>query len=184
MYSLIALEVMLMPRLLPSNEYSELEYYKFITFMFPFFLVGAHSGYMYYRFTEKDDRFNNLLIFGSLQLGGVAIAFGLMKQNIYFAIAGLLMGIMVIIEQRVQVEKLFTLALAAKPLISVFLVLVAYLSWSGYAPQLDSGQILLLSIALCFLVWLVIILWSIKKPINSLEKIRFSDYADLIKKGS
>ncbi|WP_152084870.1 hypothetical protein [Pseudoalteromonas sp. A25] len=183
MYSLIALEVMVVPKILPGSDYSELEYYKFIIFMFPFLLVGAHSGYMYFRFTEKEDRFNTLVIFGALQLGLFALAFGLMTQNIFYAIAGLFMGMMVVIEQRVQVEKLFTLALAGKPLISVFLVLVAYLSWGGFSPQLDPSQILSFSVILGFLAWTAIVVYFIKHTTSFQEGFEFSKYIDLIKKG-
>ena len=174
---------MLLPKLLPSYEYSELEYYKFIIFMFPFLLFGSHSGYLYYRFTVKEDRFDSLLLFGTVQLGVFSFIFGVMSQSAYYAIAGFLMGIMVIIEQRVQVEKRFTLALAGKPLISVFLMLVAYLSWSDVLSNIGSNKVLLLSVFLGFVAWILIVVFFIRDAVCVKDGWELNKYFELIKVG-
>jgi len=53
MYSFIAIEVILLPLILPEDVYVQVEYGKFVLFFMPFLLIGAPSGYAYYKIKKK-----------------------------------------------------------------------------------------------------------------------------------
>ena len=57
MYSFLAVEVLLLPLFLEKELYATFEYYKFIIFFVPFFMLGSPSGYLYYKYNHKEEYF-------------------------------------------------------------------------------------------------------------------------------
>ncbi|OCQ20174.1 hypothetical protein A7985_17225 [Pseudoalteromonas luteoviolacea] len=182
LYSLIAIEVLLMPYLVSSEFYIELEYYKFIVFFFPFVLVGAQSGFLYYNYTEKQDKFITLLLFGAIHALFCSLVFYNYSGQFLYSVSAFLMVMMVIIEQRVQVARHFTLALMVKPLISIFLIGFASLSY--FYPSLGFEKIIFIGAFLStFIIWSSAAFFSLRDKLNFREVGTLKDYTNLIKKG-
>lgn len=182
LYSLIALEVLLLPLALPNQLYAEIEYYKFLVFFFPFCLLGAHSGFIYFKFTEKQDRFSSLLLYGGLHFFIVATVAFIFTQELFLLIACVLMGLMLILEQKAQVNKHFILALSAKPLISSCLIVLSGLIYFEYL--VVSGEAaLLISVLVAFLLWLILLKLYLREIFARKQVGKISEYFELIKKG-
>jgi len=181
LYSFIALEVLLLPKLLPSELYAQIEYQKFILYFIPFFLLGAPSGYVYFKYNENKDYFHSLLLFGFLFGVIISLLLFLLNKNILFSIAGLLMILFFIMEQKVKTEKEFFLALSIKPFISIMLLVLSY---SIFVKLFDtkSLEILYYSIFMAFIVWSLVAIIRINKKIFTV-KVAFFEYKQLVQKG-
>ena len=62
-YAFIAFEVIILPILLSKNSYGEIEFYKSIATLGPYALLGAFSGYMYDKYTLKNESYEHMFFF-------------------------------------------------------------------------------------------------------------------------
>ncbi|PHO10272.1 hypothetical protein CPG37_04295 [Malaciobacter canalis] len=182
LYSFIALEVLLLPKFLPQELYAQIEYEKFILYFIPFFLFGAPSGYVYFKYNENKDYFNSLIVFGVIFGVIVSLLVSIIYNNILFGFAGLLMTLFLIIEQKVKTEKQFFLALSIKPFISIVLLIMSYLVYINYFDKVNL-EILYYSIFTAFIIWCIIIFIKIKEKFIFISKVSFFEYKELLKKG-
>lgn len=184
LYIFIAIEVLFLPKIVSNEIYVQIEYQKYILFMLPFILLGAPSGYVYFKYNHKKEYYNSLLFFGILIGMVLSLYIYIDFKNLLFAITSLIMILFLIIEQKLKTDKKFFLSLSVKPLISVNIILIASLSFFNYIELFDSINILYYSIIISFSIW--ISLFFIKKEKNVLKdttKPLFSEYKLLIKKG-
>ncbi|EMG31358.1 hypothetical protein, partial [Campylobacter showae] len=124
MYSFLAIEVLMLPAFVDKELYSIFEYYKFIIFSSPFFMLGVSSGFLYCNYSLKSNYFNELVIFGTIYALMVVVPIAWVYfDNILFVVLCFLMVLSVFVEQKLQIQKMFVLALGLKPLISIFLVI-------------------------------------------------------------
>jgi O-antigen/teichoic acid export membrane protein len=182
LYSFIALEVLFLPKFLSQELYAQIEYQKFILYFVPFFLFGAPSGYVYFKYNENKDYFSSLIVFGSIFGIIISLFLSLIYNNILFGIAGLFMTLFLIIEQKVKTEKQFFLALSIKPFISIVLLIMSYLVYINYIDKVNL-KILYYSIFTAFIIWCFFIFIKIKEKFIFISKANFFEYKELLKKG-
>lgn len=182
LYSFIALEVLFLPKFLSQELYAQIEYQKFILYFVPFFLFGAPSGYVYFKYNENKDYFNSLIVFGFILGILISLFLSIIYSNILFGIAGLFMTLFLIIEQKVKTEKQFFLALSIKPFISIVLLIMSYLVYINYFDKVNL-EILYYSIFTAFIIWCFIIFLKIKEKFIFISKANFFEYKELLKKG-
>jgi len=182
LYSFIALEVLFLPKFLSQELYAQIEYQKFILYFIPFFLFGAPSGYVYFKYNENKDYFSSLIVFGFIFGIVVSLLLSIIYSNILFGIAGLFMTLFFIIEQKVKTEKQFFLALSIKPFISIVLLIMSYLVYINYFDKVNL-EILYYSIFTAFIIWCFIIFLKIKEKFIFISKANFFEYKELLKKG-
>lgn len=181
MYSFLAIEVLVLPAFIEKELYSIFEYYKFIIFSSPFLMLGVSSGFLYCNYSLKSNYFNELVIFGTIYALIVVVPIAWVYfDNILFVVLCFLMVLSVFVEQKLQTQKMFILALGLKPLISIFLVIsVAIFYFGGYNGK--TINTLFLSMILAFLLWLLIAYNKLElyKSIN----IDIKKYFIMLKKG-
>lgn len=182
LYSFIALEVLLLPKFLSQELYAQIEYQKFILYFIPFFLFGAPSGYVYFKYNQNKDYFSSLIVFGFIFGVIVSLLLSLVYDNFLLGIAGLFMTFFLIIEQKVKTEKEFFLALSIKPFISIVLLIFSYLVFIDYLDNV-SLEILYYSIFIAFIVWSFFVFTRIKENFIFISKASFLEYKKLLQKG-
>ncbi|RXJ83094.1 hypothetical protein [Arcobacter cloacae] len=182
LYSFIALEVLLLPKFLPQELYAQIEYQKFILYFIPFFLFGAPSGYVYFKYNENKDYFSSLIVFGFIFGIVVSLFLSIIYSNILLGVTGLFMTLFLIIEQKVKTQKEFFLALSIKPFISIVLVIFSYLAYINYFDKVNL-EILYYSIFIAFIIWCLIISVKIKEKFIFISKASFFEYKKLLQKG-
>jgi len=125
LYGFIALEVLLLPKLVSEEVYTSFEYYKNLIFIFPFVLLGSYSGFIYTKYTKGSDDFDSLMVLGfCFSLIGATI-FCLIIRSFWVFIPLLVINLFTMAEQKLKVEKRFIAAFSFKPLLSVIVLLVS-----------------------------------------------------------
>lgn len=180
MYSFLAVEVLLLPLFLEKELYASFEYYKFIIFFVPFFMFGSPSGYIYYKYNHKEEYFGELLLFGFIHCLLVLPFLWIYFDNELFLVLCLLMTISLFVEHKLQTQRTFILALALKPMISIFLIFSFFLTYFNFVDKVTINMLFLLML-LSFLSWLFISFRNISFDKN--EKLKIKNYFLLIKKG-
>lgn len=180
MYSFLAVEVLLLPLFLEKEIYATFEYYKFIIFFVPFFMLGSPSGYIYYKYNHKEEYFGELLLFGFIHCLLILPFVWIYFNNLLFLMLCLLMTISLFVEHKLQTQKMFILALGLKPVISIFLIFSFFLIYFKFVDEVTIN-ILFLLMLLSFLTWLFISFKNISFDMN--EKLKIKNYFLLIKKG-
>lgn len=181
MYSFLAIEVLVLPAFIEKELYSIFEYYKFIIFSSPFLMFGVSSGFLYCNYSLKSNYFNELVIFGTIYALIVVVPIAWVYfGNILFVVLCFLMVLSVFVEQKLQTQKMFILALGLKPLISIFLVIsVAIFYFSGYDGK--TINTLFFSMVLAFLLWLLIA--YNKLELYKSNNVDIKKYFIMLKKG-
>jgi hypothetical protein len=182
LYSFIALEVLILPILLPEELYVEVEYYRFILFMLPFLMLGPHSGYVYYKYTKHRDYFSSLLVFGMFHFLIVSLIVYLYSDDFLFSLSALFVVIFMIFEQKLQTEKMYILALSPKPFISIVLIVLSIL-YHFKILATESLNLLYYSIFIAFCIWIFTALVRLTNKYDNKLKVKFNYYLQLIKKG-
>lgn len=183
LYTFIAIEVLILPKLVSPVVYANIEYYKFILYFMPFLLIGANSGYVYYLYNQHRDYFSSLFFIGSSYFLLISLFIFIYTDDILLASASLLMTLFTIIEQKVKTEKFFLLAMSIKPLISLMIILVALLYKYDIAANMETLNLLYYAILLAFVIWVCIICVKLNKSMIADIPIRFKYFIMLIRKG-
>lgn len=180
MYSFLAVEVLLLPLFLEKELYATFEYYKFIIFFVPFFMLGSPSGYLYYKYNHKEEYFKDLLFFGFIHFLLIVPFLFIYFDNILFLTLCLMMTISLFVEHKLQTQRRFILALGLKPMISIFLIFSFFLIYFNFVNKITINMLFVLML-LSFLTWLFISFRNISFDKN--KKLRIKNYFLLIKKG-
>lgn len=182
LYSFIALEVLLLPKILPVNVYTEIEYYKYLLYFTPFLLFGAHSGYVYYKYNQNTDYFTSLLVFGFIHTLLLAVAVYIFTSNFFLSVGMFIIALFVLIEQRAKTEKEFMLAMSIKPIISLCLLFISFLYFCNYL-TVPNVSILYYAIIIAFTLWFSLIYLRIRDRLIVDYSIEIKKYIKLISKG-
>jgi len=182
MYSLIALEVLLLPKILPIEVYTEIEYYKFILYFMPFLLFGANSGFVYFKYNDDEDYFTSLLAIGTIYFTFISMGLYIYTDSLLFAISTLVIALFMIVEQRVKTEKEFMLAMSIKPIISLALIILSTMYFYNIISTV-SVSFLYYSIILAFTIWVSIVLYKLKDTIIVDKVVKIKYFFKLIQKG-
>jgi len=182
LYVIIAAEVLILPKLLEETTYADYEYLKNLVFMAPYALFGSYSGFIYLKYTYKKDFFGVLFtsgIFFSLIIGSVLSIY---FRNIYFLLIVMSINLFTILEQRLKVDNKFIVAFSFKPILSILVLLSA---WIAMQLSFDISPILLLSLSviLGFVIWMIISKSYGSFHAQKIEKKLFLRYFILVKKG-
>lgn len=177
-YAFIAFEVIILPILLSKNSYGEIEFYKSIATLGPYALLGAFSGYMYDKYTLKNESYEHMFFWGAISsfIGGVF--FAIWNNNILIIVPFVLNALSIIQEKKMQVSGNFFLSILFKPILSFFLVIiigVKYYFLEGYGGVLDS---LVIAYILSYASWTIL---CIKKTNISLIFLNIRDYSSSFK---
>jgi len=177
-YAFIAFEVIILPILLSKNSYGEIEFYKSIATLGPYALLGAFSGYMYDKYTLKNESYEHMFFWGAISsfIGGVF--FAIWNNNILIIVPFVLNAVSIIQEKKMQVSGNFFLSILFKPILSFFLVIiigVKYYFLEGYGGVLDS---LVIAYILSYASWTIL---CIKKTNISLIFLNIRDYSSSFK---
>lgn len=154
-YGFIGLEIILMPLLLSGENYGNLEFIKYTSSLLPLGLLGAHTGYMKIYYNSGRDYFNELLFNGLLVLVAIGFLGSIIYSNWLYCLSTVAVGLSFILEKKLLINKKFTLAILFKPLLSLFMITIAGLSYLVYSVvELNSvifGGYLLSIVAFFFL---------------------------------
>ncbi len=177
-YAFIAFEVIILPILLSKNSYGEIEFYKSIATLGPYALLGAFSGYMYDKYTLKNESYEHMFFWGAISsfIGG--FFFAIWNNNILIIVPFVLNALSIIQEKKMQVSGKFFLSILFKPFLSFFLVVIIgvnYYFLKGYGSVLDS---LVIAYILSYASWTIL---CIKKTNISLIFLKIRDYSSSFK---
>jgi hypothetical protein len=182
LYSVIVLEVLVLPKILPENIYTEIEYYKFLLYFTPFLLFGASSGYVYYKYNQNSDYFTSLLVFGFIHTVLLAIGVYIFTSNLFLSVGMFIIVLFILIEQRAKTEKEFMLAMSIKPIISLCLLFISFLYFYDYL-QTPTVNILYYAMLMAFILWFSLVYFRIRKKFIIDYSIEIKQYFKLISKG-
>lgn len=129
LYSVAIVESFLLPKLIDSYNYSQFEYYKNFVFLFPNFLLGSYSGYVYFKYVNGVDYYRQLFQIGSVITLVLAIVGSILLQNFFLAVPFIVINLFTLSEQKLKVERRFTPIFAFKPILSILSLSLAALSF-------------------------------------------------------
>lgn len=166
LYSLALVESFALPKLIDEYNYSQYEYYKNFIFIFPYFLLGAHNGYVYLKYSLKVDYYQQLFTIGIIFLLIISCIFSVLFSNLAILLPLLITGLYTISEQYLKIQRRFTIIFLFKPLLSIITVLIAWI----YIKQdsISYNYLLFISFNLTFVIWYI--LCPIKKGAFPFEK--------------
>ncbi|WP_173030897.1 hypothetical protein [Campylobacter sp. CCUG 57310] len=181
MYLFLGLEVLLLPSFLDKELYSNFEYYKFIIFSAPFLMFGVPSGFLYCNYNLKNDYFNELIFFGIIHAFLIVVPVAWMYfDNLLFVILCFLMVLSMFVEHKLQTQRMFILAFALKPLISIFLILPFVIFYFKINIEITI-DILFILMLFAFFVWLFVVYKKLELYKN--YNIDIKKYFTMFKKG-
>ena len=179
-YAFIALDILLLPILFSKTEYGEFEFIRAIIGLSPYILLGSFSGYLYYKYSEGSDFYNELLMGGMIIAGSISLIYSLYRQNFTYFSPLICFPLSVIIEKRFQVLRQFTLSFIFKPLLSIIIVILAF------SKIFSLNIIIIFSYPIALILWIIIGYFFVGNEIfpSKLFSYRlFSTYKTLINKG-
>lgn len=183
LYLFIAAEVFALPLLIDNETYSDFEYVKNLVFLSPFLLLGIPSGYLYIKYNYKYENVESILISGVLYSIIFALVIWLFFTSITVAIAVFIIMLYTCFEPIIKVNKRYILAFSFKPILSIFVLLVAFLlSTFLIEGQYQSDLLLLFPLILAFGFWLFFSRKTIKFS-SILTSIKLDQFTSAIKKG-
>lgn len=182
-YGFIALEILIMPKLLPSSIYGEFEYAKYLSNTLPLILLGTHSGYMYNRYSKNRDDYTSLFLVGLILLFVTGFFASIFLSNWLYLISTLSIGSSFILEKKLLVEKKFTTAILFKPLLS--LTFIGSIGVAYYLGNVGKNYFLAMSVAYTFslILYLRFADSDWKSRIFIPQKKHIKEYIDLLKVG-
>jgi len=182
LYIVLALEVLLLPKLLSEASYGEYEYFKNLVFMFPYVLLGSYSGFIYLKYTYNRDEFKVLFTIG-LALSTIISCFvGIYFKSLPIMFILISVNLFTIYEQRLKVDNKFILAFSFKPILAVFILLGAYISKQFFS-ELTPTLLLFTGIIAAMFIWLFLGNAYAINPFIKINKKSILRYFILIKKG-
>lgn len=129
LYSVAIIESFLLPKLIDEYNYSQFEYYKNLIFLFPNFLLGSYSGYVYLKYVHKVDYYQQLFQVGSIISLILAFAGIIIFQNVYLFIPFITFNLYTLVEQKLKVERKFISIFSYKPILSILSIFLAALTF-------------------------------------------------------
>lgn len=171
LYGIALIESFTLPKLLDKYDYSQYEYFKNLIFIFPYFLLGAHSGYVQLKYVYKVDYYKQLFSIGLIHVISFSIIFSLFFQNFYILIPLIVIGIYTITEQYLKINRKFTIIFLFKPILSLITVGIAAFLIFSKAINIGFNILLLLSFISAFIIW--IFLCSERNHIFPLQSIKY-----------
>lgn len=184
LYLIIGIEVLLLPKLIPVETYTTLEYYKSLSFLFPFVLLGAGNGYLFSKYSLKKDLYLVLLNQGLLLGLVVSIGFGVYYQSFVIPILFSVTLLFTIMEQKIKTDKNFILSFLFKPLISICLLIFGSLAFF-IKVDFSWSFILLSSFLISLFVWILVgrVNSNILQFRLKLSRTYLKNYIHMVKKG-
>ncbi len=164
-YTFIALEVIILPILLEKDIYGEMEFYKSIAILGPYALFGSFSGYMYDKYTLKNDSYEHMFFWGAISSLVIGFFFAIWNNSTFIVVPFFLNALSIIQEKKMQVSGNFILSILFKPFLSLFLVVV--IAGNYYFLEGDGSVSFLLFIAyvLAYISWTIICIKRINSPL-------------------
>lgn len=156
LYGLALIESFTLPKLLDKYDYSQYEYFKNFIFIFPYFLLGAHSGYVQLKYVYKVDYYKQLFSIGIIHVISLSIIFSIFFQNLYILMPLIMIGIYTIAEQYLKIKREFTIIFLFKPILSLITVGIAALFLFYKVPNISYNILLLSSFIIAFTIWLIL----------------------------
>lgn len=178
LYSVALIESFFLPKLIDTYNYSQFEYYKNFIFLFPNFLLGSYSGYVYLKYVNKVDYYKPLIHLGTLISFFLAFISIFIFQNIYLFIPLLFFNIYTLIEQKLKIDRKFTPIFAFKPILSSLSILLAFLFYINNSKSYNYNWALLIIFGLGFILWITIfkvkyIIFPLKVTLNKISILRY-----------
>lgn len=158
LFSLMGLEILLLPYFFQEQFYAEADFIKFTSFLAQFALLGAGTGYVvqYLKFERKNTEGFELAVGAYAVLVGVLAAFFV---HWAVAISASLAILALAAESMVKVKEKYLLAMAFKPILSVVLVvLIPLVLYVG----LGAEEYFLTAIVTALLIYAVLIALTLK----------------------
>ncbi|RYU92897.1 hypothetical protein [Emticicia agri] len=154
LYAFGVIDSLIVPILLKNqpDTYSNIEYLKNAIYLFPNILLGSYSGYTYIKYNKGVDLFNVLFKIGFISSFFLAIITGIIINNYVIIFPLLFINLYTIIEQRLKVDKKFSLAFMFKPLLAIFSILIAFLNYK-FTLAIHYNFFILLTFSLAFFSW-------------------------------
>jgi hypothetical protein len=186
-YTFIALEVIIVPLYLSKERYGELELLKSIAALGPYSLLGAFSGYIYDRYSLKNDSYDHFFFWGAISglVGGVL--FSIWYGQILIFIPFLLNALSIVQEKKLQVSGYFFLSILFKPILSFTIVIVMVLFDHSGVVDNSILSVLLISYVVSYVSWTVLCINKsrMRLVVLSLGDLRKSlrIYSGLVRKG-
>ena len=178
LYALLAIEVLALPYLLSPLAYSELEYYKNIVTLTPFLFFGVATGYVVS--AVKHDKWLNKELYaaGAFLTIPILIIALLIGENFYLAISMFIFVIAMIVEVRNKSHSNFLVAMAYKPILAVWLIIISFLSSKYFKVDANATTLLVLGTVFALLTYLIISFFVLPKS-KELKGQKFA-FANLV----
>ncbi len=177
LYGLGLIDVLILPKLLDTQGYAGIEYYKNLIFLFPNVLLGASSGYIYSFYVEKKDEFDSFFKVSLTISITVALITGIFLNNYFIVLPLISINVYTSLEQKLKVNRYFFEAFLFKPLLSISVLFVCFLGLSN-----DEKVIILVMFSLAIFIWLIFVFRKINVPFEFALKKDYSTYYHLVKK--
>lgn len=172
LYGFALIESFALPKLIDNHNYSQYEYYKNFIFIFPYFLLGAHSGYVYLKYSFKVDYYRQLFSIGILITFFLAGAFALIFQKSIILLPLIIIGIYTISEQYLKIRKRYAIIFLFKPLLSVITVGLASSFLYFNSHYIEFEKLIIISFSLACLIWVLLCKdKAITFPFNAIRSI-------------
>ncbi|MPR35416.1 hypothetical protein [Salmonirosea aquatica] len=183
LYSIAIIESFLLPRLIDTDSFSKFEYYKNFIFIFPNFLLGSYSGYIYLKYVKNVDYYKQLFQIGSIISLLLACLGTIVFQNFYLFIPFLVFNIYTLAEQKLKIERKFIPIFVFKPILSILSVSIAVFAYLYYPNSYNYNWSLLGVFGIGFLLWVSILRFkSALFPLQfSLSKIMMLRYILMVR---
>lgn len=150
------LEIILLPVLLKSGFFAEVEFIKQIFLLVPFLLLGMHSGYLYVYYADKREFHVPLLVTGCL-VGFLSFVLLLLYTNNVLVSCAVLSLIMAIVIEKILVSYgSLILASLYKALVSGVLIIGAVFVYV-FDLNISSYSFYSLSFVFGFFAWLLLV---------------------------
>jgi Na+-driven multidrug efflux pump len=154
-YSILALETVALPQLLPKASYASLEYFKYLLGFSTVVLLGSHTGLLINHYTSKIRSAVPLFRAAFILSFSIGFIFSVHLRNPLVAFVITLSVLTPILEKVLQINSKFILSVLFKPLLSLSTLLFVFLLRFHILPKIDMLSLLSLAYILAFFAWLL-----------------------------
>lgn len=182
----IALEILILPLIIESNNFGNFEYLKSAVLLSPYALLGSFSGYVYLKYNSNIDYYGELFLGAFFSSLVVATLYVGLTGNFFLFIPILFCSLSFVVEKKLQTSNHFFISIIFRPLLSIFTLILCFINYKfRYFESYDF--ILFISYFLSFILWGVIT--RLNQKISILPDTfhfnfeRFKIYLSLIREG-
>ncbi|MCP9754976.1 hypothetical protein EGI26_07400 [Lacihabitans sp. CCS-44] len=157
----IALEILILPLIIESNNFGNFEYLKSAVLLSPYALLGSFSGYVYLKYNSNIDYYGELFLGAFFSSLVVATLYVGLTGNFFLFIPIVFCSLSFVVEKKLQTSNHFLISIIFKPLLSMFTLILCLINYRfKYFESYDF--ILFVAYFLSFILWGIITRLNLK----------------------